>query len=389
MLAQVLILGGRGRIGQSVAADLLQHTHATVIVTGRVIPDPSSPHPPTPSSPHPPTPSSPHLPHPLALDLADHKSLEQAIAASQLVIHCAGPFRYRDTDVLERCIRLGVNYLDVSDDRSFTQRALQHRQAAQAAGVTAIVNTGVFPGISNSMVRLGVEQLDRVEQIQLNYGVAGSGGAGLTVMRTTFLGLQHPFAARIDGEWQMVHPYTGRELVEFPAPYGRSAVYWFDMPETYTLAEAFPARTVITKFGSFPDLYNHLTWLTAHGFPAWLLQRPQTIEFLAKVSYRMTGISDRFTGIGVAIQAEVSGEAQGQPARHVSSFTHVNTAVAAGQGTGNVAQFLLSGELRQPGVWSVEQALPNDLFLRAMQSRGLEIEQTLIPQPRTNLAHPS
>ncbi len=367
-MAQVLILGGRGRIGQSVAADLLQHTDATVVVTGRLA---------TGSSPQFSNPPIPRSPIPLALDLADHSALDQAIAASQLVIHCAGPFRYRDTQVLERCIQHGVNYLDVSDDRAFTQKALQHREAAQAAGVTAIVNTGVFPGISNSMVRLGVEQLDQVEQIQLNYGVAGSGGAGLTVMRTTFLGLQHPFSARINGEWQSVKPYTEREIVQFPAPYGRAAVYWFDMPETYTLAEAFPAQTVVTKFGSFPDLYNHLTWLTAHGFPDWLLQRPQTIEFLAKVSYRMTGISDRFTGIGVAIQAEVQGQIQGQAARHVSSFTHVNTAVAAGQGTGSVAQFLLNGELVHPGVWSVEEALPSHLFLQALQSRGLEVDQQL------------
>ncbi len=36
-LAQVLILGGRGRIGQSVAADLLQHTDALLLVTGRTV----------------------------------------------------------------------------------------------------------------------------------------------------------------------------------------------------------------------------------------------------------------------------------------------------------------------------------------------------------------
>lgn len=357
-MSQVLILGGQGRIGQSVAADLLTHTQAQLILTRR--------------TPQMKLADQDRVEY-LSLDLADEATLSATVAASQLVIHCAGPFRYRDTRVLKSCIEHGVNYVDVSDDRSFTQKALQLRSAAQAAGITAVVNTGVFPGISNSMVRLCVEQLDVAEKIHLSYVVVGSGGAGVTVMRTTFLGLQHPFQVWINGQWQTVKPYTAREMVEFPQPYGRSAVYWFDMPEAFTLPEAFPVQTVITKFGSIPDLYNHLTWLAAH-FPAKLMHQPGTIEFLARVSHRMTSVSDRLTGIGVAMRAEVRGQKQGQPACFYSTFAHPNTATAAGQGTGSVAQFLLSGELNRPGVWSIEQALPTPLFERAMQERQLTIE---------------
>jgi saccharopine dehydrogenase-like NADP-dependent oxidoreductase len=325
-LSQILILGGQGRIGQSVAADLLTHTQAQLILTRR-----------TPQT----TVADQDRVQYLSLDLADEAALSATVAASQLVIHCAGPFRYRDTRVLKTCIEHGVNYVDVSDDRSFTQKALQLRAAAQTAGITAVVNTGVFPGISNSMVRLGVEQLDVAEKIHLSYVVVGSGGAGVTVMRTTFLGLQNPFQVWINGQWQTVKPYTGRETVEFPEPYGRSAVYWFDMPEAYTLPEAFPVQTVITKFGSIPDLYNHLTWMAAR-FPAQLMRQPETIEFLAKVSHRMTSVTDRMTGIGVAMRAEVRGQKQGQPACYYSTFAHPNTAIAAGHGTGSVAHTVVS-----------------------------------------------
>ncbi|MCU0525007.1 MAG: saccharopine dehydrogenase NADP-binding domain-containing protein [Elainella sp. Prado103] len=355
---QVLILGGQGRIGQSVAADLLRHTRAQLLLTSR-------------------TQQSDRQSEQMRLvtvDLADHLTLRRLIAESQLVIHCAGPFRYRDTRVLEFCIECGVNYLDVSDDRTFTQRAMQHQAAATDAGVTAIVNTGVFPGISNSLVRLGVEQLDQLDRIHLSYVVAGSGGAGKTVMRTTFLGLQHPFTVFRGGEWQTVRPYTEPEQVEFPPPYGRSTVYWFDMPETLTLAHSFPAQTVITKFGSVPSLYNYLTWLTAR-FPASVIQDSRSVEFLATVSHRMTQISDRLTGIGVAMRAAVYGEKRGQKGYYWATFSHPNTAVAAGQGTGSIAQSLLSGTLHHPGVWAVEQALPTILFQQTLQERGLAIHQ--------------
>ena len=360
---KVLILGGRGRIGSSVAQDLVAHTEVKITVTGR----------PTSAKVMARQQAQPQVQF-LALDLADQEGLTKAIASHDLVIHCAGPFVYRDASVLKTCIEQGVNYLDVSDNRAFTRKAIAYREAAAEKGVTAIVNSGIFPGVSNSMVRHDVEQLDEAERIHLSYLVAGSGGAGITVMRTTFLGLQEPFEAWIDGQWQQVKPYSQRERIEFPAPYGKAGVYWFDMPEAFTLVDSFPVKTVITKFGSVPDFYNHLTWIAAHVFPPSWLKNPGGIEFLSHVSHRMTDVSDRFSGIGVAIRSEVKGYKDGKFACVCSTLVHENTAVAAGAGTGSLAELMLNGKLSKPGVWPVEQVLSTALFEATMQSRGLNID---------------
>ena len=364
MTKKVLILGGKGRIGSSVAKDLANHTDANIIVTQRQA---------TPR-----TVEQAESMEILPLDLGDRKALHRAIAPCDLVIHCAGPFHHRDGRVIETCIQEGVNYVDVSDHRSYYEKAITYREAAVAAGVTAVLNTGIFPGISNSMVRQGVEQLDQAEKIHLSYIVAGSGGAGVTVMRTTFLGLQKPFDAWIDGQWQAVKPYSDRETVQFPQPYGKTGVYWFDMPETYTFAESFPIQTVVTKFGSVPDFYNHLTWITAHIFPSSWIENPNGVEFLSHVSHRMTAFTDRFSGIGVAMRSEITGKKDGKQAKFASTMVHGNTAVAAGYGTGSVAQLMLEGKLNQPGIWPVEQALSTDLFKQTMASRGVEINQQWI-----------
>ncbi|MBD3880166.1 saccharopine dehydrogenase NADP-binding domain-containing protein [Phormidium tenue FACHB-886] len=365
MTGRVLILGGRGRIGSSVAADLLLHTDAKITITGRTADIEEN--------------WRVQLGNGvefLALNLNDRQRVAEAIASADLVIHCAGPFRYRDDQVIRLCIEQGVNYVDVSDDRSFTRKALSLREAAQAAGVTAIINSGVFPGISNSMVRQAVEQLDSdsLEKIHLSYVVAGSGGAGVTVMRTTFLGLQNPFDVWLDGRWQTIKPYTGREAIDFPKPFGRTGVYWFDMPETITLADSFPAQSVIVKFGSAPDFYSVLTAMMAR-MPAKVVQSPNVVEFLSRVSYGMTAVTDRFSGIGVVMRAEVTGKKAGEPARYVSTFLHENTAVAVGYGTGSLAELMLLGKVNQPGVWAVEQVLPTPLFEQAMESRSVKIDQ--------------
>ena len=358
---KVLVIGGCGRIGGSVAQDIANNTNTEVIVTGR----------------NPNTTVKSHLKF-LCLDLADKPALKDAISNVNLVVHCAGPFHHRDGIVLETCIDLGVDYLDVSDHRSFYERVIKYQAQAKAAGVTAILNTGIFPGISNSMVKQGVEYFDQAQKIHLSYVVAGSGGAGVTVMRTTFLGLRNQFDAWIDGKWQKILPYTKREVIEFPKPYGKTGVYWFDVPETYTFADSFDVETVITKFGSVPDFYNHLTWITAHIFPESWVTSPKGIEFFSQVSYFMTSVTDKFSGIGVAMRAEITGNKAGKETRYCSTMVHENTAIAAGAGTGSIAQLILEEKLHQPGIHPVEQALPTDLFLAAMENRGIEINVNLI-----------
>jgi saccharopine dehydrogenase-like NADP-dependent oxidoreductase len=365
MSHKVLILGGRGQIGSSVAADLLAYTSAKITITGRAS-----------NVVHPLLESNGSRLQYLALDLADSSSLTQAIALSDLVIHCAGPFRQRDASVLRSCIKEGINYVDVSDDRVFTQAALACSHNAQAAGITAVINTGVFPGISNSMVRQAVEQLDVPQEIHISYVVAGSGGAGVTVMRTTFLNIQHSFDAWLDGQWRQVKPYSEVECVEFPAPFGKMNVYWFDMPESFTLAQTFPVKTVTTKFGTFPDFYNRLTWMTAHLFPKSLMQQHLFIEFLAHVSHKMTDLTDRFSGVGVAVRAEVQGQKEGKAVCCYSTFVHKSAAIATGIGTGSVSQLILSGQIEKPGVWPVEQALSTPLFEQTLQHRGLAVHQS-------------
>lgn len=353
-MQKVLVIGGCGRIGSSVAQDIALHTKAEVTVTSRNTPRQLQG-------------------NFLILDLADADSVAKAIAPFDLVVHCAGPFHNRDGTVLKHCISQGINYIDVSDHRSFYERVLPWQESAKNAGVTAVLNTGIFPGISNSMVKQGVEQFDKPKKIHLSYVVAGSGGAGITVMRTTFLGLKKPFTAWIDGKWQEVSPYTERETIEFPQPYSKTGVYWFDVPETYTFADSFPVDTVITKFGSIPDWYNHLTWITAHIFPDAWVTSPKGIEFFSRVSFAMTKVTDRFSGIGVAMRAEITGEKAGKTTSHRITMVHPNTAIAAGAGTGSIAQLILEGKISQPGIYPVEKVLSTEMFVSAMESRNIEI----------------
>lgn len=357
MAKQVLIIGGTGHIGRCIAQDIQKHSQANVTVTGHK--------------------SSYNQDFPfLQFDLNNQDQIKNLISNFDLVVHCAGPFHHRDGRVLKHCIEEGINYIDVSDHRSFHLQVADYQQAALQAGVTAILHTGVFPGISNLMARKGVEALDQVESIRLNYLVAGSGGAGLTVMRTTFLGIQSPFSAWIKGQWQEVIPYSEPETVTFPE-YGEADVYWFDVAETYTLTQSFAVDTVVTKFASIPNFYNDLTALVAHRVPHSVLKNPLVMEGLSRMSLGMARVTDLASGVGIAVVVDVTGW-QGNEKKHYRlKFYHDHTAIAAGMGAGSVAQLLLNQDLIQPGVWSVEQAVTTPLFEMMMEKRGIKIETTV------------
>ena len=364
MASNVLIMGGSGRIGRSVATDVLQHTDATITLTGRQSRAGFE--------------LQPRQQYQV-LSLADTAAVKAAIAAHDLVIHCAGPFRSRDFYVLSQCIEQKIPYIDVADSPDYVREALAFKEVARVAGVTCIVSTGIFPGISNSLVRQGIEQLDQAEHVHLSYLVAGSGGAGVTVMRTTFIELQTPFEAKVDGQWKLIQPYCDREVLPFPPPSNQGAgVYWFNTIEALTLARSFPQlKSVVTKFGSLPDGYNRLTHAMTLLPGSWLKQ-PAVVEFLSQVSYAMTQVTDRFSGTGIAIRLVIKGQHQNQAATYQATATHPDTAEAAGYGTGSIAQLILAGKISLPGVWPVEQALPTPLFEKTLAERGLEISKTLI-----------
>ena len=71
------------------------------------------------------------------------------------------------------------------------------------------------------------------------------------------------------------------------------------------------------------------------------------------------------------MRAEVTGIKAGQETNYCSTMVHPDTAIAAGAGTGSIAQLILEGKLSKPGIYPVEQVLPTELFLAAMKSRNI------------------
>ena len=194
----VVVLGGTGRVGASTAAALLAAAPNVSLSLASRSKDSYD----ATVSRRPELRGAAHIP----VNVEDPSAVLAALKGADLVIHAAGPFQRRERcGVLDAAIAAGVPYLDVCDDTAYSQRAKGMHAAAAAAGVPAITTAGIYPGVSNvmaaHMISLARGEYDKdfkyldaptegeikAQRVLYSYYTAGSGGAGPTILNTTFL----------------------------------------------------------------------------------------------------------------------------------------------------------------------------------------------------------
>lgn len=358
MPPRVLIVGGTGQIGQAVVRDLYTHTDATLVLgsrnrargeavaaslgaRGEFVP--------------------------VDLDTATVEDLQALLPGFDLVMQCVGPFRDRPPTLLEASIRAGVNYVDVCDDKRATQQRLTLHEMARAAGVTALIDTGTFPGIDNVLVADALQRRPQADDVRLHFVCAGSGGGGFGVLQTTFIAVSQPYEQLVDGLWQQTPSYRGRTIVDFGPPLGQRQVYDFEVPELWSLAHAFPQlKRCTSKFGSIPEIWNWATMALAMSPERYRTDRA-FLDRAAEWSLPKVHRIDQRVGAALGIRIEVRSP---DGAHEVTLFHADSTVEAVGWATGIAAAMVLAGEIDAPGVLLPETHIPPAPYAARLVTRG-------------------
>ncbi|KAK9128841.1 hypothetical protein Syun_017638 [Stephania yunnanensis] len=89
-----------------------------------------------------------------------------------------------------------------------------------------------------------------------SYFTAGSGGAGPTILATSFLLLGEEVVAYAKGEKIKLKPYTGMLNIDFGKGIGKRDVYLLHLPEVRSAYEVLGVPTVSARFGTAPFFWN-------------------------------------------------------------------------------------------------------------------------------------
>ena len=372
---KVVVLGGTGRVGGSTAAALLLTTkNMHVVLAGRRKDGAMET-----KARYPSLIDSSFV----EVDVNDKESVKRAITGADLVINTAGPFQRRATcAALEAAIESKVNYLDVCDDAGYGEKAKELSARAKAAGVSAITCGGIYPGVSNLMVRDTIESMfeefraqeanagkePEVEYVLYNYFTAGSGGVGTTILATSFLLCGEDVVIWEDGKRVIAKPASQRKVVDFGKGVGRREVFLYNLPEVASTRKVFNAGTVKARFGTSPGIWNGAMVAIANAVPKDMLENPESMKALASISEPFVRAVDKIVGEKTSIRIEVKLKNWKQS---VGLYTHPRLSECVGTCTAAFAQALLNGECAS-GVWYPEEkeAVANRRALLERASKG-------------------
>lgn len=196
------------------------------------------------------------------VDLDKPETIRNLLQDKDTVVNAAGPYQLAKPVLLEQCVLHGnIDYIDICDDIYHAKYAVDtlHNKAVQNS-VRAICCCGPFPGLDNVIAAKLQDDCiaagSNSDTCQLRFFVAGTGGAGSTVVTTTYMLSMVPMTSYVNDKERKLMAMTKREYVDFGGEVGIRPVYHFELPEVVSLHENNRFKTIDSKFGIAPDCWN-------------------------------------------------------------------------------------------------------------------------------------
>ncbi|MCJ7785344.1 MAG: saccharopine dehydrogenase NADP-binding domain-containing protein [Desulfobacterales bacterium] len=180
------------------------------------------------------------------LDCSDQKKGYEAFKGHDVVVNCAyTPGGY--LAATKAALEVAANYLDLT---SMGEQPRQHElhDEFKKKGITAILNMGAAPGLSNIMAVYCMNKLDKTDSIDYYWGIAdvvppeehtrplywGFGFDGIMSL------IARPSLIYEDGQLQELEPRARPVVYRFKDPIGDLMVAGLPHPEPRMLSQSFP-----------------------------------------------------------------------------------------------------------------------------------------------------
>jgi saccharopine dehydrogenase-like NADP-dependent oxidoreductase len=359
MVDKIVIIGGTGRIGSSVASFLLHFIESNltdlnkkirVVIAGRNKIRGNE--------------ICEHLGKKTefqAVDLNHYHTITELIEDTNLVIHTAGPFVGYAPVVLQACIEKKVPYIDICDDIGYAHRAKKYHPNAVQIGIPAITTAGIFPGIDNIIAAELIESgrsykkmaPTPIESVEFNTYVAGSGGAGPAVLASTFKIAGKPVRIYKNNILKLRTAFTRRKRFIFPKPIGKKNLYYFDLPEVISIHEVYGVHNIISRFGTAPQIWNKMSYFSGKLMKLKQFREGDYLDKYIEKAMPFVRKLDQKVGRAVAVSVTVIGA---DNIKREGIYIHSDTVKATGIGVSLLALEILEGHVN-PGVFYPEEAI--------------------------------
>ncbi len=212
---------------------------------------------------------------PIVFDRQGDVITQLTAIAPQIVVDASGPFQNYGANgyrLIEACISLCINYLDLADGAEFVEGVKKYDTAARQAGVFVFSGVSSFPVLTIAAVKKLSAGMHKINSISGGIAPSPFAGVGTNVIRAIAGYAGQPMAVRRNGNTETGYPMT--ESIRYTiAPPGRLPVRnirfsLVDVPDLRALPVIWPdTRDVWMGAGPVPEILHR-----ALNFFAWLVR---------------------------------------------------------------------------------------------------------------------
>ncbi len=360
----ILVVGAGGYFGSILVEDLLRHTDADIWVGTRrrggiekLLRRFGTAH-------------SRRL-TPCVCDLERPDSVGEVLPRVSLAVCAAGPYQRLPLTLLESCVKHGVPYIDLADDRAFFLKARDWVVGRDGTRLPALcIGWSAVPALSGLLARVAVEDMDRVDALFVQIAPGNRFPRNKATVASLLASLGKSCRLWRDGEWRNANGWSEPRTFSFPLPVGARRGYLVDVPDNEIFPGLFHARRVEFRVGSELAVFNRgasaLAWLSrtlAIHWDAW-----------APLLAPAMGVLGSFGHDWGAVGVEASGSRAGIPIRRQACVV----AASSGQRipvmpAAIMAARLLSGRVAEGGLVPVDCWLNRAELASECSKRGLDL----------------
>jgi hypothetical protein len=368
-MSRILILGGYGSTGQSLARHLLVQSTAEIVIAGR------------------------HLERAQAFedelneefgggrvsaaqaDAASRADLLRVLSGVELLLVAAPAARHAET-VIQAALQSGVDYLDVQLDVKKLACLKAFAPEIKRAGRCFITEAGFHPGLPSALVRYAASQLERLDSAHLAGYLNIGGSIPYSEAVDELMGAFRDYQAQVykEGTWTKSNSFDMRK-VDFGGQIGVRRCYSMFFEELRELPEMIPS---LREVGFYMSETHWMTdWIVTPLVLGGLKLAPRRgIRPLGRLMWWAMTSLPRPPHL-VLIKAEATGELAGRPARIDVQVSHRDgyelTAIPV------VACLLqyMDRSSRRPGLWMMGHLVDPVRLLKDMARMGASVSSAL------------
>jgi len=211
---RIVVIGGRGFFGAA-AVELLRREGSTPLVASR-------------------RPGAD-----IAADAENPASLRAGLRAHDVVVDAAGPFQQRSTGLVETCLAIGCDVIDLADSLDYVRRVQALAPAIAGAGVRVLTACSSVSAVSAALVRLSGTQTPVSVSVFLAPATRNTSTAATSMSLLSTL--DRPVRLIREGSLVERRAFSEVQAFEFPPPIGRVSARLAESADAVTLPTVWPS----------------------------------------------------------------------------------------------------------------------------------------------------